>query len=582
MRLSLSHAARLGMLAVLLPFAAPAAAQESAPAVTVAAAQDQRLMQVVPVSGSLIAREEVLVFAHSGGFAITALNAEVGDRITAGAVLAQLDDRTLRLRVTQAQAQLANAEAASRQAESQVSAKDAQLRQANQVLERARALRASGTATQSALDEAETAQLGAEAAAQSALDGVLAARAALQQAQASLDVAQLDYDNARITAPVGGIISERNGQIGAISATGGSRSIASSRMAWSRCRPSVIETELVLLHPGDPATLEIAGLTPITGALRLIAPVVSATTRLGEVRIALDQTEGLRPGLYVGGRITVADRSGLAIPVSAVLRDATGSYVLLLGPDDTLERRNVQTGLAWNGWQEITAGLAAGDAVVARAGAFLTPATSSARCAKGSANEPFHLVDPAPGSADRAVRGAVHRRHGQFLPPAGHRHAQRRPAGGAGPCRRARHGAVGNRLAGDPAHRIRGQRHRRSAPRRGHCPRRHGTTDHPVRNGHQHRPRAERRQGRGDRARANQMPDTTSDPVVQRLDFTGRPILTFAVADQTRSIEELSSICRSTSWPVRCKVLAASAASPDWAVPIAKSASISTPTACWR
>ena len=370
MRLSLSHAARLGMLAVLLPFAAPAAAQESAPAVTVAAAQDQRLMQVVPVSGSLIAREEVLVFAHSGGFAITALNAEVGDRITAGAVLAQLDARTLRLRVTQAQAQLANAEAASRQAESQVSAKDAQLRQANQVLERARALRASGTATQSALDEAETAQLGAEAAAQSALDGVLAARAALQQAQASLDVAQLDYDNARITAPVGGIISERNGQIGAISATGGQPIYRIIEDGVVEVSAEVIETELVLLHPGDPATLEIAGLTPITGALRLIAPVVSATTRLGEVRIALDQTEGLRPGLYVGGRITVADRSGLAIPVSAVLRDATGSYVLLLGPDDTLERRNVQTGLAWNGWQEITAGLAAGDAVVARAGAF--------------------------------------------------------------------------------------------------------------------------------------------------------------------------------------------------------------------
>ncbi len=42
-------------------------------------------------------------------------------------------------------------------------------------------------------------------------------------------------------------------------------------------------------------------------------------------------------------------------------------------------------------------------------------------------------------------------------------------------------------------------------------------------------------------AARDQMPDTTSDPVVQRLDFTGRPILTFAVSDQTRSIEELSS-----------------------------------------
>ncbi|MCA2011261.1 efflux RND transporter permease subunit [Cereibacter sphaeroides] len=42
-------------------------------------------------------------------------------------------------------------------------------------------------------------------------------------------------------------------------------------------------------------------------------------------------------------------------------------------------------------------------------------------------------------------------------------------------------------------------------------------------------------------AARDQMPDTTSDPTVQRLDFTGRPILTYAVADQTRSIEELST-----------------------------------------
>ncbi|WP_370241688.1 efflux RND transporter permease subunit [Pararhodobacter marinus] len=42
-------------------------------------------------------------------------------------------------------------------------------------------------------------------------------------------------------------------------------------------------------------------------------------------------------------------------------------------------------------------------------------------------------------------------------------------------------------------------------------------------------------------AAREQMPDTASDPIVQRLDFTGRPILTYAVADTTRSIEELSS-----------------------------------------
>ncbi|MCA0203136.1 MAG: efflux RND transporter periplasmic adaptor subunit [Proteobacteria bacterium] len=351
---------------------APALADEATPAVTVAAASVQPLMLVVPVSGSLVARNEVLVFPHSGGFAITDLAAEVGDRVAAGETVARLDDRTLALRVTQAQAVLANAQAGLNQAESQVNATAAQLRQANQVLERLRSLRASGTATQSALDEAETAQLGAAASAQSAEDGVQAARAALQQAQASLDVAQLDYANARITSPVAGVVSARNGQIGAIASAGGEPIYRIIEEGTVEAVAEVIETELVLLSPGDPAALQIAGLPPVTGQVRLVAPTVSPTTRLGEVRIALEAREGLRPGLYVGGRIVAEDRQGLAVPVSAVLRDAQGAYVLRLGEGDRLERRSVQTGIAWNAWQEITSGLDEGDEVVARAGAFFS------------------------------------------------------------------------------------------------------------------------------------------------------------------------------------------------------------------
>lgn len=359
-----------GLWLALALTAAPALADEATPAVTIAAASIQPLMLVVPVSGSLVARNEVLVFPHSGGFAITELAAEVGDSVIAGETVARLDDRTLRLRVTQAEAVLANARAGLNQAESQVNATAAQLRQANQVLERLRSLRASGTATQSALDEAETAQLGAAASAQSAADGVQAARAALQQAQASLDVAQLDYANARITSPVAGVVSARNGQIGAIASTGGEPIYRIIEEGTVEAVAEVIETELVLLSPGDPAALQIAGLPPVTGQVRLVAPTVSATTRLGEVRIALEAREGLRPGLYVGGRIVAEDRQGLAVPVSAVLRDAQGAYVLRLGEGDTLERRGVTTGIAWDGWQEVTEGLAEGDEVVARAGAF--------------------------------------------------------------------------------------------------------------------------------------------------------------------------------------------------------------------
>ncbi|MCJ8517463.1 hydrophobe/amphiphile efflux-1 (HAE1) family protein [Pseudorhizobium tarimense] len=42
-------------------------------------------------------------------------------------------------------------------------------------------------------------------------------------------------------------------------------------------------------------------------------------------------------------------------------------------------------------------------------------------------------------------------------------------------------------------------------------------------------------------AARSQMPDSITEPVVQRLDFSGAPILTYAVSDPTRSIEALSS-----------------------------------------
>ncbi|HPD91264.1 MAG TPA: efflux RND transporter periplasmic adaptor subunit [Pararhodobacter sp.] len=348
----------------------PVLAQDQAPAVTVATAQERPLRRIVPVSGTLIARNEVLVYPHVAGFAITELNAEIGDRVEAGAVLARIDDRTLTLRVTQAEAALASAQAAMHQAESQVAATEAQLRQANQVLDRVQRLRESGAATQSSLDEAQAAQQGAEAGAQSAQDGAQAARAGLEQAQAARDVARLDLANAAITAPVAGIVSARNGQIGAIAASNGEPIFRLIEGGEVEVSAEVIETELVLLHDNDPATLVIAGLADRAGHLRRIAPVVNRTSRLGEVRIAIDDSEGLRPGLYVGGHIVTENRTGLAVPAGAVLRDGNGAHVLLLGADNALIRRAVDLGLTWDGWQEIIRGLNAGDEVVARAGAF--------------------------------------------------------------------------------------------------------------------------------------------------------------------------------------------------------------------
>jgi HlyD family secretion protein len=340
------------------------------PAVTVAEVTMRELLQQVPVSGTLVPREEVLVYPEIGGYAITQLSAEVGDRVEAGQVIAQLNSEALRSQVMQAEAELARTEAAVSQAQSQVASTEATLTRATEDLERTRTLQESGTTTVAALDDAKAIEITAEAGVLSALNGVAVAEAQLRQAQAALDLARLNLENAQITSPVDGVISARSGQVGAIASTSGEPIYRIIRDGLVEVEAEVIESDLALVGVGDPAELRVSGLPPMVGTVRLISPAVDAASRLGTVRIAVDPDEDLRPGLFSGGWITVERRQGLAVPASAVITDGEGSYLLRVGEKGVLERRAVTPGLLWQDWFEIADGLEPGEEVVARAGAF--------------------------------------------------------------------------------------------------------------------------------------------------------------------------------------------------------------------
>lgn len=342
--------------------------------VTVAYVEEKALVGQVAVSGTLVPREEILIYPQVSGSTINSLLVDIGDSVIAGDVLATLDDSTLTAQRAQSEAELARAKASVSQAQSQILSSQANATQAKATLDRARALRKNGAGTQATLDQAIAAEQTSSASVNSAQDGLLVAKAQLGQAQAQLDIANLNLERATLRAPAAGLISARNGQIGAIASSGGEPIFRIIRNGALEVEAEVIETALGSIELGDIARLNIAGTGEARGKVRRISPTVDPRNRLGTIRISLDDVTGLRSGLFSSGQVVTEERSGLAVPTTAILADHEGNYVLVVGADAVLEERRIITGLIWDGLREVITGLQAGEIVVARAGAFFADA----------------------------------------------------------------------------------------------------------------------------------------------------------------------------------------------------------------
>ncbi|MDB6175924.1 efflux RND transporter periplasmic adaptor subunit [Paracoccus sp. Z330] len=346
-----------------------AATEQAAPSVTVAPAIRSEVVARVPVSGTLVARRQVQVFSKVSGFEITELLAETGDRVEQGQVLARLDDETLTAQLAQAEAEYKRASAGVGQAKSNIDSTRASLTQAETALERARRLQSGGNTSQAALDQAIAAEANARANAASASDGLAVAQAALAQADAARRIAWLNLERADIKAPVAGLVVARNAELGALSGGSTSPLFMLIDKGEIELEAEVIETALQQLSQGDPVDVDIAGLGPVEGHVRLVPASVDPITRLGLMRISLGDKPGLRTGLFANGWVTTDRREAITVPATAVLSDASGDRVQIVA-DGTIETRAVSAGLLWKGRREIRTGLDVAETVVARSGAF--------------------------------------------------------------------------------------------------------------------------------------------------------------------------------------------------------------------
>jgi HlyD family secretion protein len=338
--------------------------------VTVIEAVRALIREAVPVTGTFVARDEVLVTAEIDGLPIVEILAEEGDRVAVGAVLARLNRESLDVQLAQNAAQTARAAAAIAQARSQIAEAQANLTQANQSLARARTLVPMGATSQEVLDQRVAAARAAEARTQAATHALALAEADKRLAESQRRDIELRIARTDIRTRAAGVVSRRTARLGAMAMAAGDplfRVIADGEI---ELEADVAETTLARLRAGQPVAVDAIGHEQtVPGRVRLVAPEVNRQTRLGRVRIALDGS-GVVIGSFGRGLVEVASSQGVTVPLSAVQFGSAGATVQVV-KDGVVQTRRITVGLRADGRVEVREGLTAGEEVVAVAGTFV-------------------------------------------------------------------------------------------------------------------------------------------------------------------------------------------------------------------
>ena len=340
------------------------------PAVTVVPAVKREFVDRLFVSGTLVAREEAQVAARIDGLAIVELDAEDGDRVKAGQVLARLDRSQLDALLAENDAATKRADAAIDQAKSLIAQSQAQVQFATADFDRAHKLEA-GVMAASTVEQREMAMKTAQAQLAAAQFALGVAEADRKSRDAERQELLVRIDRTEVKAPVAGVVSRRSARLGASASTSGEPLFRIIEDGAVDLEADVPEQELARLAVGMPAELKLPGVEgAVSGRVRLVNQEVDKASRTGKVRIALGDVSRAHVGAFASGQVELARRMGVGVPATALERDGDEARLDVVR-DGKVEVRQVKAGVTDGGWVEIQAGVADGEGVVERAAAFL-------------------------------------------------------------------------------------------------------------------------------------------------------------------------------------------------------------------
>ena len=301
---------------------------ESRVPVSVETVQMQDFDKMITLGGLTAAENTVNVIAKVSGMEqIKSVNVKVGDKVSAGQVLAQLDNETAQINMSNAQLSYDNAYTN---------------------YENAKQLFEFGAVSQSELNQLKM---------------------AYENASNTLRQAQMAMDYATVTAPISGTVTMVNANVGSY-ATASAPMFEIANVDTLEISAGINEQNVSKIRIGQEVLLKITSVSDqwMSGTITEISKVMNAQTKAYPVTIAMrNKADALVAGMYAEVQVIVDHADDvLVIPVDAIVYKEAKPFAFVAQPDGTVKEAALTLGIHDGDNYVVTEGLQAGDLIVVK------------------------------------------------------------------------------------------------------------------------------------------------------------------------------------------------------------------------
>ena len=347
------------------------ASEEALPSVTVVAVERSPGNSTLVLPGNIQAVTEGPVLARASGY-IKRRYVDIGDRVKAGQLLAEIEAPELDQQVHQAQAALEQSGAALEQATANLQQGGANEKLAKVTAERWEKLVAKGAVSRQDNDTYQAQYAAQQANVQALGKAVSAARSNISAAKANLSRLTDLQGYKKVYAPFAGVITLRNVDVGALVSEASTLLFRVAQTDRLRTYANVPQSDAGSVHVGQAARLLVPDLAgrEFLGTVTRTANALDPTTRtlLTEVQVA-NADGALMPGMYTQVDLTTPRKyPPLLIPGDTLVVRSEGSQAAVVGSDHIVHFHRLQLGRDFGDKIEVLSGLEAGQQVVVNPG----------------------------------------------------------------------------------------------------------------------------------------------------------------------------------------------------------------------